>query len=476
MVPLPQELIDLIVLHSDEKTRHKLLTISPAFQGSVERQFNWHSVTLHSDNIKKSAATCHGPRIRYIQNVRYDLKFPPLQRERNARRKLELPCRDTKEELAANDECFTSQVAELFDVLGTIEKQGGTKRWRGIDLVIHIHRQGTTTVLCDHRKYHNWRLHLLRPRRLTEVQSVRSLTLKPERSGNHESRPSGVRPFDLRVIMDLTCKLPNLEELECPFLYERFMYPYMIGLLVPFCLPWEGPWRDSRHDFARAVRTAELGNLLPTSFKKAELHFFDVDKDGDSMQHHDSIKDLVHPKLYDPLSSGIRTLSQGLEELDLRIIADPTLFWPFAPIENKTKLAVPSPPTWPLLKHLRVEFHPLAPNGTWYFHHPHSRFEYKTKPVTKEDYPPVKKNANDSRDDRDRLAVLSASSLTSSDMFRTEPDRERVEPLLDAFARALRCMPAVEEAELFSWLIRNQTVGGWGEINEDEEVRMHRWG
>ena len=422
---------------------------------------------------------CHGDRAGYVQHVRFVISFPPPAWKSTAhtRHIPEMPCRETKEDLAENDELFTRQIRGLFDVLSKIQKDRGETRPGGIELLIYIRKQDVTEARCDHRRYHNWRVHLLKPEDLPTIKSVRALTLNPERSGKHHQRPIGERPLDLRILVDLVCKFPNLETLDCPYLYERFMYPYMFGPYSRYCQPWTGPWRDSRHDFARAMKTALSRKALPGLFKRATFHFFDIGKDKDTIDNGDFRRNLVHPEAEDPLSSAVRALSQKLEELDLRIMADSALFWPTAEMDNQEGPATSLAPSWPRLKQLHVELHPYGPNGKRYFQHPRMRFEDdEPRPATEVDYPPMVHIDSDMFADQQRLSISSAWPIVSK-LFWIEPDRETLEPVLESFARALACMGALEEAELFFWLIWNEeNINLSIRTPEVENTWMHRWG
>jgi len=114
------------------------------------------------------------------------------------------------------------------------------------------------------------------------------------------------RPFDLRVVFDLVSKLPSLITLDCPYIHERLPYPYEHAVNTHYSRPWEGPRRDTRHDFVNSTPTESHPTL-----KKVKINFGEVEQ----LVHLDQRKplpDLVMPLAYDPLSSALRIFSQEL--------------------------------------------------------------------------------------------------------------------------------------------------------------------
>lgn len=190
------------------------------------------------------------------------------------------------------------------------------------------------------------------------------------------------------------------------------------------------------------------------------------------------LPDLVQPETHDPFSSAVRLLSQNLTKLDLRVTADSTLFWP-----SSTDTEAPQP-SWPHLRRLRVEFHPATPRGTWYFAGPRGEGRDAVGyAITGEHYPPLAANAADKLWDEIWNYEGGRAENIAPDMFRTERIRETIEPLLKAFARALGSMPALEEAELFTylrWMPSADREDGYEDRGEeapfDPENGVHRWG
>jgi hypothetical protein len=147
------------------------------------------------------------------------------------------------------------------------------------------------------------------------------------------------------------------------------------------------------------------------------------------------------------------------------------------------------------MRHLHVEFHPCAPNGSWYFSGPRGEDPYATGfAITREEhYPPGQEDDDETHklmlDEEDKYwgDAPDMYDLRQPDMFRICPIAARVNPLLLAFALSLQrqMMPSLQEAELFTWLTwrpskeRAQKYEGSDEApptSDVEETVMFRWG
>lgn len=159
-----------------------------------------------------------------------------------------------------------------------------------------------------------------------------------------------VRLVSLRVIVECLVRLPDLQELDCPWLWERTPIAYESPLLRQYTREWEGLWRDSRHEFGRAVD--EMYEQIPVSLRKARFWFWG---DGHNFNFRDdqavAMPNLVYPADEDPVSAGLRLVASHLEELDLRALLTPDLF-------KDSK----GPVQWPRMRRLRIKFHPCRPN------------------------------------------------------------------------------------------------------------------
>lgn len=433
-----------------------------------------------------------------------DLVFPPLHHSD----KSPLPCRETPGELEAAARQFSAGIRELFEGLESLQfyidwQKRRTKGLKplihpdGLDLTIRIHAQHISVpydegpLPCLHRVYHSRRLRLLPGdlAALPRLQWVTGLTIEPASDYDDEAMThfAGVRPASLRTPLELAAALPALRELRCPWLWERsptafapHAEPAMWDLPAPmahYARVWEGPWRDSRHEFGDAAVGEEgLMEGLSPALRTVRLWFWRADgfPDDDQVAR---MPDLVRPAVVDPVSVGVRVLVARLEVLDLRAMVTPDLFSSSA---GQTQWSGS-------MRRLRVEFHPCRPDGSWYFVGPRGEdpnpegFE-----VGDEQYPPAFKTKEDEEVDEDYYDDVSGfgngyeHDARKYDLFRIEPKSEKVEPLLAAFGEALRGMASLEGAELFAWLTwqpseeRAQEYGG--DDSHDDNRRSWKWG
>ncbi|KAI0599803.1 hypothetical protein F4775DRAFT_548352 [Biscogniauxia sp. FL1348] len=444
MIGIPQEILDLIVSQVNYEDRRNILSVSRDFQVATER-LTWRYIHVNGDDIDSFVKLCTGHRTQALRNITFQPQFPNL---RPTEEKKQVNCRPTPEEIRADNEHFSSQVHGMFRALKTVEERVkalglGLPR---IGLNINTPGQYDIGVYCSHRTYRSWRLRLLRPEELPELSWVRMLSVGADGRCMYGGSDGAYEfPLDLRMLVDLSIKLPGMEELSCPYLAERFPYSYDDAVIRHFTHPWEGPLRDSRHGLGAAVK--EQLNNLPAGLKQLTLKFGDTFTEG-CMDQSRALPNLVAPASYDPLSSGIRMLSRSMTDLDLQICADKTLFWP-SPDEKGSDA-----PSWPHLERLKVRFHIISPSGAWYFQGPRGEGREPSKfEVGQKNYPPLEDNETDRYWDDVWDDEGGREENINPDMFRVVPNDEVIEPFLEAFARALGNMRAIKEAELSTSLV-----------------------
>ncbi|RMD40220.1 hypothetical protein DV735_g4914, partial [Chaetothyriales sp. CBS 134920] len=379
-----------------------------------------------------------------IGHYRYHVEFPLLDDSDES----PLPCREPPDVFEVFNSSFGTSINKLFDALQEFERLSkthdgdGLVRKKGLSLEICVNNQSFARSRCYHRLFHSRRLFLRDPAALPDLQSVTKLGMGPYRYGGcRNAANENVRPVSLRVPLELMTHLPALRELECRWMWEHMPIAFTLQTLRQLSWPWAGPWRDSRHEFGEAVQ--QLHDQFPSSFTKARLWFWQPHRFSSDDNQGLQLPDLIRPAEADPFSLGLRTLASHLEELDLRAIVTPDLFR--API------------AWPRMKRLRVEFHPWCPDGTWYFvgprgENPYPEGGYEITP--EEHYPPVGYHAEDDAIDEEyeEQEGTEEEEERDTDAFRIEPSQHKIELLLSAFAEALKGMPALEEAELFTYL------------------------
>lgn len=408
-----------------------------------------------------------------------------------------LACREPPAEFEAVNAHFSAQVHAFFHALHDLEDMADKPSSDDLDLcrpdeclrpVIRISNQSFDIYpRCYHRTFHTRRLTIQNPDSLPLLNRVTHLRILPYQANN--SDPAHRRPISLRTPLELATRLPQLRELDCPWLGERLPIAFTSKALRIISGPWAGPWRDDRAEFARAVRHAMP--LLP-SLTKARLWFWKPNAYGDGMDQAAQMPDLVGASPsplanefegIDPVSLGLRELGRRLEELDICALITPDLF----PSNG---------PSWSYIRHLKVEFHPCAPDGRWYFSGPRGENPYTTGfAITREEhYPP-----SPGKEDDDEIHELMSDeedeywgdegiyNTRQPEMFRILPIAERINPLLLAFALSLprQKMPSLQDAELFTWLTwrpsmeRVEEYEGSDEVpptSDEEDTVMFRWG
>lgn len=421
-----------------------------------------------------------------LRECDYDLNLPLLINAPEST----LACRETQNEFETINASFSAQIHAFFEALHDFESRSTSTdgdefiRAEGVQPSIRVINQSFDIFpSCLHRNFHSRRLFLLGNENkgdndedaavsLPQLSRVTVLRIGPESNYASDIAYENARPVSPALPLQLATRCPNLRRLECPWLWERIPSAFVLRSMRHFTRPWEGPWRDARREFGRAVR--ELGGRLPESLVAARLWFW---RPG-ALAYRESdqtvpMPDLVGPEGEDPVSFGLRELCGRLEELDVRAFVTSDLFR--------------APVAWRRMKRLRVEFHPWCPDGTWYFAGPgddESAEPERGFEVTEEHYPPEAPDELDEEVDEeyaDEEGTDEEAELATN-MFRTGPLPPKVEPLLLGFAEALKGMPAIEEAELFAWLAwqpseeKRSTYGGADEAPFNMDRATYRWG
>jgi hypothetical protein len=403
-----------------------------------------------------------------------------MPRIRNPRES-QVPCREPPAVFEAVNAHFSAQMHAFFSAMQTLEDMADKQPPDEPDLIrpgfglqpeIDIAMQSFDFFPdCLHRHFYSRRLTVQNADSLPLLNRVTKLRLSPE--ANFASEPGmelvHQRPVSPRVPLELAARLPNLRELDCPYLWERLPVAFWSRALRIFTRDREGPWRDARAEFARGVRF--LLPVMPPSFTNARFWFWNAGW-GNEMDQADQMPDLVSaasqiPSEFegmDPVSLGLRELRElgsRLEELDVRALITPDLF-PSDGSDDASSSEESS--SWPRMRHLTVEFHPCAPTGSWYFSGPQGEDPHPTGFAIKEakHYPPGQEDIEETHDmwsrEEDEWEDMhkdeNISQLRRPDMFRIRPIEERINPLLLAFASSLRreTTPCLEDAELFTWI------------------------
>lgn len=523
MASLPQELLERIVSFADCQTNANLLTVSRNFHVAVERVEFPRSIDVNCRNLDKLLELYHGHRLALLRKVTFEVSFPELKHSPEA----PLACRETPEDLQAMDKDFTRQIKALFTALSALQERASSSesQLRKLSLEIQMARQTDDgNKWCNHRRFISWRLHLLDPDTLPALPSVHSFRFQAKSHAHYSPFDHQVRPVDLCAILAITAKLPNLEDLDLPYLYERPPSGHYYAICDHYDKPWPGPLRDARHDFARRIlssSSSSSSSSAPPDLRTARLHFFEVQQFGPRFDQRCRrggkllLPNLVHPLPADPLSAALRGFSQGLVELDLRATVDETLFWPSSSSTSAEAVSAgegrggegggeaaggkeEALPSWPRLKRMRVELNIARPDGSYWFrgrrnHRPgddddddDDNTNDRGYPIdAKDHYPPLGPDAADEEWDREwnrewapRSGCGRSGPMESvrDYVFRVVPAAEHVERLLTAFARAVRRMPVVREAEVFVVLTKEGCRGAEDEDSDEWDSDFDEYG
>ncbi|KAK3900485.1 hypothetical protein C8A05DRAFT_45689 [Staphylotrichum tortipilum] len=355
-----------------------------------------------------------------------------------------LPCREPAADFDAVNAHFSAQVHAFFNALQDLEdiaaKQPADELPliragpdKGLQPIICVANQLVEPSLdCFHRAFHTRRLTVQNLDSLPVLNRVTKLRFFP--NGAYAAKPIYRRPVSLRTPIDLATRLPQLRRLDCPWLGEHLPIAFKSKAMRIFSRIWASPWRDDRGEFARGVRYAMP--LLPSSLTKVRLWFWKPSRLGDEMDQAAQLPDLVST------SSSPSSPFSSTSEFEHKDPVD----------------ALP----WPHMRYFRVEFHPCAPDGSWYFSGPRGEDPYATGfAVTREEYySPGQEDDDETHeimsDEEDEYwgNTVMLYDLRQPDMFRIRPIAERVNLLLLAFASSLQRqkMPSLQDAELFTWL------------------------
>ena len=445
---LPQEIIDCISSHLDRYDLCSTLTVNSKFQVSAERYSGaYEQFDLDKSTADRFLRTFSGRHFHHLRRVYFATTLVPNDIPPNHRwldpsdvDEGDVPqCRESKETLQEYNESFTSQVGFLFDMLNTVERRVGDMYGLGkISLTILTPTMELDpSIYCRHRAYVSSRVHLLNPGSLPALKSIRRLRFQNGAKFTPFEEPRiTLRKLDLRILLDMAYKLPNLEHLACEIGGDEWPTPLSHEVGSHLWHMYQGPRRDSRHDFAQNLDPTSL----PTRLRELELNFIHPLSHIDAIDQRIAMPDLTAPSLYDPFSTSLRISSYQLRRMHLFAVVDETLFWPADGSE---------PPTWPSLEVLDVCFHMVSPSGKWYFKglRETEKGQLKGYELDESAYPPLETTTDDEYW-CDRVDEVDWDE-TSDAQFRVVPDDEAILPFLEAFAKAAARMPKLKDAILW---------------------------
>ncbi|KAF2686377.1 hypothetical protein K458DRAFT_476867 [Lentithecium fluviatile CBS 122367] len=298
-------------------------------------------------------------------------------------------CRESADAIREKDEIFTKQIQNLLATLKTVEQHAG-ERNRG-EYRLRIYKP----------------VQAARPESLPELMAVGSL----EMPNNENSRAK----LDYRIVIDLVTRLPNLEKLECHTGMDEWTPAYDEERAIQFLWEYDGPRRDTRHGFSKAITPTNI----PKSLQRVELNFICrvAMSQADRIDHRRAQPNLVSPASKDPF----------------------TVF---------------------------IMFHMVSPSAAWYFEGPRGEGrEMIGYEVNESSYPPLDTTESDKDWDTEVDEHGRTFEHYSCSHFRISPNDNMLGPFLASFAKAAANMPDLRLAILWSplkWDVDN------GDSDEEE--------
>lgn len=467
MEDFPQELVNQVCYFLEQDDLKSTLLVSRRFQHATEQASGAFACFAFKNNDVEERdrflTTFRTHRSRYLRRVEIYTSFPalePRRREqmRQDKKKKRAPspqpesgsCRESLEALREKDQMFTSQVAEAFEAIRLLEDAGHNSVQR-IQLTVFTPTRQVHECYCDHHRYSSWRVHLLSPDKLPKLHSVQGLSICNPQLQLYIDNAAQSR-IDLRMLVDLAATCPNVEYLGCKLGADQWTSS-ADPVLEHFKHDHAGNLRDTRNHFADAIRDVKL----PVSLQQVQLDFINDIDEAISEQRRPQ-PDLVYPRTHDPFSSSLRLLSANLRKMEIRVMADKSLFWPH---DSSTA------PSWPNLESLNVMFHIRSPSGSWYFQGPSGEGKRDKGVYIQEHlaYPPL----DDGDSDEEWHHASAEHPRRNLPTFRVVPINEIMEPFLESFAMAAANMPRLKEALLWAPLEFHPDDGEGDESDDEDE-------
>jgi hypothetical protein len=244
--------------------------------------------------------------------------------------------------------------------------------------------------------------------------------------------------LDYRILVDLGKQLPNLEDLECHMGQDEWTPSYAEEPASLFVWEYDGPRRDTRHDFSKAL-TSNMNQRV----RRADLDFLcrGAMMEADRINHCTAMPNLASPFSKDPFSSSLRIMSYHLREMTIRAQVDDTLFWPG---DNST-------PHWPNLEYVFLLFHMVSPSGAWYFEGPRGEGRESTGyEIDSSSYPPIETTEDDEMSGCQDMENDRSFQYQVQFWYRISPNERVLAPFLESFAKAAAHMPELKRAVVWS--------------------------
>jgi hypothetical protein len=433
---LPQEIADQICSYLAPEDLKTAYYISTSFRQAAEEhaeKYRTREIEITHENKHNIMKNYRGFRLRYVKRILYQTRFPDLVVEEDSR------CRETAEEVSEKDMIFTEQVTGLFATLKHTEEIAGIRNQGKYELGIYRPRQKVVGNVCFHREHDLWRVHLFEHESLPNLMSVSSFKLFEYEYDELRAK------LDYRIVVDCIAHFPNVEKVAWNTGHDEWSPNHIDSPANKVLWDYDGPRRDTRHDFSKAVMLAKI----PESLRTLRLiDFFCKDWDygpsrmDEEVDQTKPMPNLVLPARKDPFSSSLRLLTYHLRTLILRVQVDDSLFWP----------KDGSSPVWPNLAFLSIMFHKVTPTGSWYFEGPRGEGHASTGyELGVNAYPPFEVTEDDEAEHCEFEEECPRAFESVYDFqYRVSPNNDVLGPFLESFARAATNMPKMVRAVLWS--------------------------
>ncbi|KAI4598726.1 hypothetical protein KJ359_002618 [Pestalotiopsis sp. 9143b] len=471
MNKLPQEIIDNIVsflpdgpdqeqvLGDRRPYRAPYATISNSFCRAVERR-SFEHIEITSDDLQAFEQYLSPPRQPGLRALFFSVTLPAI--DQTQARRFERPA-----ETEAASQVFSRDVKRLFQVLSSLQCLRGLRLC--IMGVAHAPASTKKGVFGaededDLRQYRclRTRLNLTNANELHRIRGISELSF-------------GVwqRLLAPAVQLDLAARVEGLQ---------------VLGMrLDAFEMRYPGFLRDSRKYLADSfnIRSRETSTVFEARI--------DLSLDGGAAVQTKPMPCLTYPEGYDLLGASLRHWSQRLNNFRAHGVFDESLFWPHAQEDAA------STPEWPRLEVFNVHLERHTPSGWWCFM-PKGNTAYGTHPrdpaTDPNDQPPesyqvvgsemdVEQDDWDMQDwdmqdipdafidEEEEWNVYNGQYAEDADKcVRNVPNEETMQPLFEAWAKALGNMRSLRQARL---CFRIETDLSDSDDEDEKDLCMVDW-
>ncbi|KAK9424619.1 hypothetical protein SUNI508_03495 [Seiridium unicorne] len=450
MNKLPQEIIDRIVsflpggpdagwTSEKQPSRAPYACVSNRFRYAVERG-SFRSLRISSGELQDLVLKLPPRGRSFLRELFFSIELSQV--DGASAKRFERPA-----ETASASRQFSLQIKELFNALHKLDGIAGLRLYLSNVTQPAASAEdepgsGTGIDLGHHRDLRS-RLTLLDPAALPRLDCVSHLTFS-----NWQRKPCP------SVYLDIAARLAGPGKLDL--------------FLDGFEMRYPGRLRDDRKSLALALETRSEETQ---TISHATL---DMSLDSGAILQTLPMPDNKYPLEYDALSSSLRTWSQRLVHFSVRGVVDESLFWP-----HTQDNAAAAPPEWQRMEFFDVQLERHAPSGWWYFM-PKGESRYGAPPrdpaEDPEDQPPqFTDEPQDGADPFDQEAedhwdMHRRTDEDEDHRVRNVPNEDAIQPLLEAWAKALARMPLLRRAKVgFEVEIPNS------ETQNEEDVNMEDW-